>query len=127
VLVFFAMTLPALFVIAVFSPGIFAVTLGPLGNHPAALPAFLILLTLFLAGVAYGVLCRWRWIFWLLVVAFIGGVLRVPASFLELSGAIPRQAPDWYLAVQAGIGLVQLAIGLLLVRGYRKGGAWGAF
>jgi hypothetical protein len=121
------MTLPALFVIAVLSPGIFAATLGPLGNQPAALPTFLILLTLFLAGVAYGVLCRWRWIFWLLVVAFIGGVLRVPASFLELSGAIPRQAPDWYLAVQAGIGLVQLIIGVLLVRGYRKGGAWGAF
>jgi len=127
VLVFFAVTLPALFVIAVFSPGIFAATLGPLGNQPAALPTFLILLTLFLAGVAYGVLRRWRWIFWLLVVAFLAGVLRVPTTVLELSGAIPRQAPDWYLILQAGIGLVQLVIGLLLVRGYRKGGMWGAF
>ena len=126
-LVFFAMTLAALFVIAVFSPGIFTATLGPLGSQPAALPTFLVLLTLFLAGVAYGVLRRSRWIFWLVVVAFLAGILRIPTSFLELAGAIPRQAPDWYLVLQAAIGLIQLVIGLLLVRGYRKGGAWGAF
>jgi len=37
------------------------------------------------------------------------------------------QGPAWYLLVQAVIGLVQLAVGVLLIRGYRKGGVWGAF
>jgi len=127
VLGFFAAALAAAIVIAVVSPEIVAATLGPLGHQSVALPAFLVLLALFLAGVSYGVVRRWRWTFWLVLVAFLAGALRILATFLEIGGAIPRQAPDWYLILQAGIGMVQLVVGLLLVRGYRKGGIWGAF
>jgi hypothetical protein len=113
--------------IAATSPEIFTSTLGPLGRQPSATLVFLILLTLFLVVVSYGVLRRWRSMFWLVVVAFLAGVLRVPATALELAGVIPMQGPAWYLLVQAVIGLVQLAVGALLIRGYRKGGVWGAF
>ena len=57
---------------------------------------------------------RWRWIFWLLLLAFIAGILRVPASLLELAGWIPASGPGWYVSLQAFIGLVQFAIGLVL-------------
>jgi voltage-gated potassium channel len=73
------------------------------------------------------ILLRWRWTFWLVVLAFLAGILRVPATALELNGAMPKQGPDWYLVVQGAIGIVQFVIGLLLVRGYRRAGVWGAF
>lgn len=70
---------------------------------------------------------RWRWTFWLILVAFLAGALRVPASILELAGVIPAGTPAWYVALQGAIGIIQLGIGLALLRGYRKGGVWGAF
>jgi hypothetical protein len=44
---------------------------------------------------------RWRWTFWLIVVAFLFGVLRVPASILELTGVLPAAGPTWYVLFQA--------------------------
>jgi hypothetical protein len=41
-----------------------------------------------------GVLRRWRWTFWLVLVAFLFGVLRVPASILELMGWLPAAGPS---------------------------------
>jgi hypothetical protein len=88
---------------------------------------FLAALSVFLAGLAIGVIRRWRWIFWLILVAFLAGVLRLPASVLELEGVLPLQGPAWYVALQGAIGMVQFAIGLAMVRGYRRGGPWGSF
>ena len=80
-----------------------------------------------IAVVTAGVIRRWRWTFWLLLVAFLAGLLRVPASILELTGVLPSAGPAWYEVLQAVIGAVQFVIGLLLVRGYRRAGTWGAF
>jgi hypothetical protein len=33
-----------------------------------------------------GVVRRWRWTFWLILVAFLFGVLRVPAAVLQFTG-----------------------------------------
>jgi peroxiredoxin len=95
---------------------------GALEMHVAmaALSAFIALLGL-------GVLRRWRWTFWLLVVAFLFGELRVPASVLALTGVLPTSGPTWYVLVQALIGLLQCAIGLAMLGGYRRAGVWGAF
>jgi len=35
--------------------------------------------------------------------------------------------PVWYVVLQAGIGVVQFLIGLAMIAGYRRSGAWGAF
>src|SRR5262245_27992865 len=74
-----------------------------------------------------GVLRRWRWIFWLVMVAFLAGALRTPAAVAELGGLLPARGPAWYAALQGVVGLVQLGIGLLMVRGYRRSGIWGAY
>src|SRR5262245_31063024 len=84
-----------------------------------------VLVLLLVLGV--GVLRRWRWMFWLVTVAFLAGALRTPASVAELVGLLPLRGPAWYAALQGVLGLVQLGIGLLLVRGSRRGGAWGPY
>jgi hypothetical protein len=95
-------------------------------DHPSAAEFVLVgALSAFILLIAIGVVRRLRWIFWLLLLAFLSGALRVPASVLELAGWIPGAGPSWYVIVQALIGVVQFAIGLVLVIEYRKYGVWG--
>jgi hypothetical protein len=90
--------------------------------------AFLAALSAFLVLLGVGVVRRWRWTFWLIVVAFVlGGVLRVPVSILQLSGVLRAEGPTWYVLLQAIIGLIQVAIGLAMLAGYRRSGVWGSF
>ncbi|MDQ6901125.1 MAG: hypothetical protein M3072_16790 [Candidatus Dormibacteraeota bacterium] len=84
-------------------------------------------LSALLALLAIGVVRRWRWTFWRVLVAFLAGLLRLPASVLELTGILPSAGPTWYMLLQAAVGLVQFAIGLAMLVGFRKAGAWGAF
>ena len=88
---------------------------------------FLVGISAFIALLGIGVLRRWRWTFWLIAVAFLFGVLRVPASVLTLKGMLPADGPTWYVLYQACLGLLQFAIALLMLVGYRRAGAWGAF
>jgi hypothetical protein len=43
-------------------------------------------LGVFIGLLAMGVLRRWRWIFWLILVAFLAGVLRVPVAGCRRAG-----------------------------------------
>ena len=97
----------------------------PAGRHLLAELAFLGALSAFIALLVVGVLRRWRWTFWLILVAFLFGVLRVPAPVLELTGVLPPAGPTWYVLFQALLGLVQVTIGLLMLAGYRRAGPWG--
>jgi hypothetical protein len=54
-------------------------------------------------------------------------VLRVPASLLALTGVLPAAGPTWYVLFQALVGLLQFAIGLAMLAGYRRAGVWGDF
>jgi hypothetical protein len=65
--------------------------------------------------------------FWLIAVAFLFGVLRLPASVLTLAGVLPADGPNWYVLYQGFLGMVQFVIALLMLVGYRRGGTWGAF
>ena len=82
-------------------------------------------LSAFIVLIGVGVLRRWRWLFWLLLIAFLFGILRVPASILQLAGWIPAAGPRWYAIFQALIGIVQFAIGLMMLIEYRRYGVWG--
>jgi hypothetical protein len=89
--------------------------------------AFLLALAAFIALLAVGVLRRWRWAFWLILVAFLAGVLRVPVASLQLAGVLAADGPRWYVTFQGLSGVLQVAIGLAMVVGYRRAGVWGAF
>jgi hypothetical protein len=128
VLAFFAAVLIAIVAIRVLAPAGYSDALKlPPGASPVLLNSFVAAVIVLVALVSIGVVGRWRWLFWLLVVAFVAGILRLPVSMLELDGVLPRTAPAWYVVLQAVIGMIQFAIGLVLVRGYRKAGPWGAF
>jgi hypothetical protein len=129
VLGFFVFAWVALVVILVAAPGIYEQALRlPGGERKLPTLAFLAAISVFLVLLGVGVVRRWRWTFWLVLVAFlIGGVLRVPASILQIRGILPSGFPDWYLLLQALIGVVQVVIGILMVVGYRRDGVWGSF
>jgi hypothetical protein len=57
----------------------------PAGDNRLAELASIGLLSALIVFIAAGVLRRWRWTFWLLLVAFVSGILRVPASILEFT------------------------------------------
>jgi hypothetical protein len=51
----------------------------------------------------------------------------VPVTVLELSGQMASSSPAWYIAVQGVASVVQFAIALLMLAGYRRSGVWRAF
>jgi hypothetical protein len=126
VLGFFAVAWISLVIILALEPEIYDSAMKlPAGPHLVPDLAFLGALSAFIALLVVGVLRRWRWTFWLILVAFLFGILRVPASILELTEVLPSAGPTWYVLFQALLGLVQVAIGLLLLTGYRRAGPWG--
>jgi hypothetical protein len=126
VLAFMALAWLAVIAILVIEPGIYDQALRlTAADALTARAAFLVALTVFIGFICLGVLRRWRWTFWLLLIAFFFGVLRVPASMLELTGTIPASGPTWYVVFQAVIGVVQFAIGLVMLAEYRRSGVWG--
>jgi cell division protein FtsW (lipid II flippase) len=127
ILGFFLMVLVSLVVILAAAPKVYDQAL----NLPSSWPgwtklAFLIALSAFIALLSVGVLRRWRWLFWLILVAFLSGVLRVPVAILQLTDVLPANVPSWYVVFQGLIGLIQLGIGLAMLAGYRRFGVWGA-
>jgi hypothetical protein len=70
---------------------------------------------------------RWRWAFWIILVAFLAGLFRVPAAALELTGHLSTADPTWYVVVQAVVGVIQFLIATAMFIGYRKSGVWGEF
>jgi hypothetical protein len=126
VLSFFLVVLASLVAIRIAAPNVYDQALTLPSNWPRwTESAFLVVLTAFIALLAIGVLRRWRWTFWLILVAFLAGVLRVPVAVLQLAGVLAADVPSWYVAFQGVIGLAQLAIGLAMLADYRRFGVWG--
>ena len=128
VLAFFVIVWIALVAILALSPDVYAQTLrlAP-GDARVVEVGFLASLTALIAVLSIGVIRRWRWAFWLILVAFVFGVVRLVTSALQLGGLIPATGPAWYEALQGAIGVAQFLIALAMLSGYRKGGVWGEF
>jgi hypothetical protein len=127
VLGFFVVALGSLLVIRVAAPEVYDQALWLPEGSAAAEVAFLVVLTAFIGVLTVGVLRRWRWMFWLVLVAFLAGILRVPVAILQLTSVLAADVPAWYVIFQGVIGLVQVAIGLAMLAGYRRAGVWGSF
>jgi hypothetical protein len=128
VLGFFVSVYVLLVIILALSSEVREVTLRRLpGAGWPTVVAFLLALLGFLSLLAIGVLQRWRWVFWLVLVAFAAGVIRVPVAALQLSGRMAPEGPDWYVTAQGVIGVIQVAIATAMFAGYRRAGPWGSF
>jgi hypothetical protein len=128
VLGFFAAVWVALVAILLTAPETYDSTLrlGP-GAHLLPDLAFLVAISVLIAILVIAALNRSRWIFWPVVIAFLFGILRVPASALQLMNVLPTSGPTWYVLLQAAIGVAQFVIALAMIAGYRRAGIWGAF
>jgi len=120
VIAFFGSVWLALAIILVAAPEIYGLTAA--GVAPGL---FFAGISLLIAVCGIGTARRWRWLFWLIVVAFLAGALRILASVGALAGLVPLNGPAWYVALQGLIGVVQLAIGIAMLRSYRRVGIWG--
>jgi uncharacterized BrkB/YihY/UPF0761 family membrane protein len=61
------------------------------------------------------------------LVVLLAFLVRVPLAVLQLSGRMAPEGPDWYVVVQAGIGVIQVGLACAMSAGYRRTGPWGAF
>jgi hypothetical protein len=128
VLGFFVVVYASLVVMLTLSAEVRDVVLGRVSGVGApAIVGFLVALLGFLSVLTIGVLQRWRWVFWLILVAFAAGVIRVPVAVMQLSGRMAPEGPGWYVVVQGGIGVIQAAIAVAMFAGYRRAGPWGSF
>jgi hypothetical protein len=127
VLAFLSFAWLSLIVVLAAAPEVYEQTLRVRSERDARPTEWLFLgaLSMLILLIVVSVLRRWRCAFWLLLVAFLSGILRVPATILELAGWIPATGPGWYVMFQALIGIVQFAIGIVLVVQYRRYGVWG--
>src|SRR5215207_8475793 len=53
------------------------------------------------------------------------GCCGVPVAVLQLAGVLEADGPRWYVTFQGLLGVLQFAIGLAMVAGYRRAGIWG--
>ena len=125
VLGFFVVVWVSLVVIVVVAPEVYDQALRLPGGRGAEL-AVLAALSGFIGLLAVGVVRRWRWTFWLILVAFLFGVLRVPVAALQLTGVLATDTPAWYVLYQGLLGVAQFGMGLAMMVGYRRAGPWGA-
>lgn len=127
VLAFFVVAWISLVVLLIAAPETYDRALGAQDGAALVRIGFLVALSAFLVVLGFGVVHRWRWMFWLLLVAFVAGILRVPAGAAEIIGLIAPTGPTWYVLFQMLIGVVQFAIALAMLAGYRRGGTWSDF
>jgi hypothetical protein len=126
VLGFFLVVWVSLLVILVAAPDVYDQALSLPGGRGTEF-AFLAALSGLIGLLVVGVVRRWRWTVWLILVAFLFGVLRVPVAMLQLTGVLTTHTPAWYVLYQGLLGVAQCGIGLVMVVDYRRSGAWGAF
>jgi hypothetical protein len=127
VLGFLLMAWISLVVILVAAPEVYEQRLRSLpGAQRDVEIVFVVALTAFIVLVSIGVLRRWRWMFWLILIAFLFGVLRIPVAVLQLSGQMRPDGPPWFVILQGVIGVVQVLIALVMILGYRRSGVWGS-
>ena len=125
VLALFAAYWVAVIVIWIAARPVFDQVGGLPRDQVGAEAAEVLALTALLMLLSVGIVRGWRWLFWVILIAFLAGILRVPAAALELAGKIPKQGPAWYVVLTAIVGMIQFIIALVMAAAYRRSGVWG--
>lgn len=127
-LAFFLLTTLFAIVVYIVAPSIYSNILllgtSPADRHPFATTLFLLALVVFLAVLMVGVRRRWRWLFWLLLIAFGAMILDIPVTILQLVGVLPALFPVWYSLCRVGVSLLAVFIAVWMLVIYRQHGVW---
>src|SRR5689334_14682948 len=125
-IVFYSLLVLSLLIIFAVEPSIYTKTLTPgataTERYPLPAILFLIALIVFIGFLLYGIVHRWRWLFWGILIASAGSVIQVPVEILQLTGVLPNTYPIWYSLFRALVGVVELGFAFWMVRTYRY---WG--
>ena len=128
IITFFALTIAILLALYLVAPSIYLDTLmldaQPADAHPLAINLFLVALLVFIATLCVGVARRWRWLFWLALVAFLVAPLEIPAGILQLLNVLPIQQPAWYVLLRMATSVVEFALGVWMLLAWRRCGVW---
>ncbi len=122
--------LAALFLLAVYvaAPSMYTQTLllqpSPTDRYPFPVTLFLVVIVGCISILMVGVVRHWRWVFWLLLVAFGGMILEIPATIFQLAGIFPRIFPVWYSLCRMEGAMIAVAIAVWMLQIYRHYGVW---
>ncbi len=122
--------LAALFLLAVYAaaPSMYTQTLllqsSPTDRYPLPVTLFLVVIVGCIAVLMVGVVLHWRWVFWLLLVAFGCMILEIPATIFQLTGVLPGIFPVWYSLCRMGVAVIAIAIAAWMGQIYRHHGVW---
>ncbi len=125
---FFVLATLFLLVVYVAAPSIYTNTLllasSPSDRYPLPITLFLVALLGFIAILLAGIVRHWRWLFWLLLIAFGAMVLEIPATILQLTGILPNLFPVWYSLCRMVVAMIAVLIAIWMSRIYRHHGVW---
>jgi hypothetical protein len=125
---FFLLATLFLLVVYFVDPSIYTDTLmlapSPTNRYPLAATLFLVGILLFIAVLIVGVVQHWRWLFWLLLIAFGFSILQIPGTILQQTGVLPGRLPLWYSLSRMGVALIQGVIAVWMIYIYRQYGVW---
>lgn len=128
IIAFFTLMLLSLLVIYAVDSSIYLQSLkltpSPADRFPWPATLFLICLVAFLGVLSAGVLRHWRWLFWLLLLAFSASVLQFPAELLQISGVLPLTSPLWYSLFRLAVAVLELGLAVWMIQVYRHKGIW---
>src|SRR5260370_35606237 len=108
----------ALFLLVVYfaDPSIYANTLllkpSLTDRYPLPVTLFLVAILVFIAVLIVGVLRHWRWLFWLVLIAFGFSILQIPATIFQFTGFVPDILPVWYSLSRLGVDLIHVGIAI---------------
>ena len=97
---------------------------SPMDRYPFVATLFLMALVVFIAVLLIGIRQQWRWLFWLLLIAFGAMILDIPATILQLTGVVPSLFPVWYSLCRMGVSLLAVIIAAWMLSIYRHYGVW---
>jgi hypothetical protein len=128
IIAFFVLAAFSLLLVYVVDPSIYAqslsLTSSPADRYPLPVTLFLVGVLAFISLLIFGVCRHWRWLFWLLLIAFGSSFLQFAAMLLQLLGVLSTTDPLWYRLLRMAVVVVELGLAIWMVRIYRNAGVW---
>ncbi len=128
IIAFFVLAVLISLVVYVADPSIYAqalsLTPSQADRYPVPVTLSLVGIIVLITFLSIGVVRHWRWLFWLILLAFSSSVLHIPVTLLQIAGILPNAYPLWYNLLQIGITIVELGIAVWMIQIYRRAGVW---
>src|SRR6266705_5129627 len=125
---FFMLAALSLMVVYLADPAIYAqslsLTSSPADRYPVPVTLFLVGVLVLITLLSFGVVRHWRWLFWLILIAWTSSVIQIPVEGLQLLGVFPNPSPVWYSLFRGGVWFIELGFAFWMIQTYRHNGVW---